>query len=377
MLHYDNNVEQCGFYQVGQQRYYSKLQAIMAAENCNDFPHFIFHDEEYSQHNWLQEPSESLEQLYARRAWELRNQYDYLVLHYSSGQDSNAVLDTFIRNKIPLDEIFIRGLISPTDKNINNNDASNMFAESYFNAYPIAQHVKDTYYPNLKITVVDTTEYVVDFFKSNPNWCTVDTFTNTDVGVAHKSDYDALNPAYRKMSEAGLRVGHILGIDKPVMIYENGEYHIKFLDKLLNIFFPTRNTTIDVPLYSEPFFWAKSTAPLIIKQAHAVKNYFKSNNLDPNILHRAKDRRMHDMIGNVIYPPRLMPILFNPEKQFDPSVVRPWERFFFKDPNADHVKNWNAGIASVDRIIPEKWKNKGSLFSDLVGIYSRSYSVGS
>jgi len=52
--------------------------------------------------------SESLDFLYALRARQLREKYDYLVLYFSGGADSTNILKTFIDNNIFLDEIVMQ-----------------------------------------------------------------------------------------------------------------------------------------------------------------------------------------------------------------------------------------------------------------------------
>lgn len=375
-MKYQSNFEDHGYYQVGEQKYFNRIQAIIESEKANQFPYFIFNDEKFNTYNWKVEPESTLSQLYANRAWQLRNDYDHLVLHYSGGWDSNNILETFIKNKIPLDEIFIRGPLSSVDKDIENTAAANMFAEAFFNAYPIAQYAKDTFYPNLKITVVDTTERNINFFKSS-SWFDPENqpFTYFTPGIVSRADCDLLNPEWKAMSESGKKVGHVLGIDKPIINYENGEYHVKFLDKFMDTFFPKRVTTLDLPLYQEPFYWSPHTAELIIKQAHTVKNYIKQNNISPTILNELKGRDLHDFIGKIIYD-RMIPIKFITDKA-GVGAVYPWDSYFFNDTHSDHVKQWHKGMQQLELIIPDKWKHNGSVFNDLVGIWSKSYSIGS
>lgn len=56
---------------------------------------------------WDIEPSESFKELCKQRALQIRESYDYVVLHFSGGSDSTTVLNSFIENKIPIDEIVI------------------------------------------------------------------------------------------------------------------------------------------------------------------------------------------------------------------------------------------------------------------------------
>jgi hypothetical protein len=88
------------YYQVGPKQFQSKILAITESTVSGQPVEFIFNDQLYSKFNWTVEPDLTLEQLYAARAWELRNKYDYLVLHFSGGADSTNILETFIKNNI-------------------------------------------------------------------------------------------------------------------------------------------------------------------------------------------------------------------------------------------------------------------------------------
>ncbi len=369
-----------GFYTVGSKIFISKIEAVLAATVTNDYPKFIFNDAAYDKFNWAVEPTESLEELYAKRARELRNKYDYLILQYSGGWDSHNILEIFIRHKIPIDEIYIRGPISEANRDINDTSAANMFAEAFFNAYPIAQYVKETYYPNLIITVDGESEYVTKFFSTEQN--TNVFFSPTRRGASlspsnliTRANSDIVNPRHRALLDSGKTVCHMVGIDKPMMHYENGEYRIRFLDKLLGLFFPERASSIDLPTYQEPFYWAPSTGPLIAKQGHTIRRYFQANKLDPNLLNNPRNRGFHDMIAKIIYN-RQIPIRFHTAKFDELSATFPWDNFFLKDTNAVYYKNWKNGMDQLDKLIPTKWKHDGTIYKGVCGIFTKSYSIG-
>lgn len=367
------------YYQVGERRFVDKIAAILHATETNQFPYFKCNDDEYAKYNWLTEPTQSLEELYAQRAWELRRKYDYLVLHFSGGSDSANILETFIKNKIPLEEILIRMPLEMVDKNINNTSADNTAAEVYFTAYPLAQMVKTLYYPNLKITVKDSGDYVKNYFKHIS--------TKTDDGILtsisclsptsiQNTDIDNLHDELQSIAERGLKVGHIYGTDKPPIYWTGTEYRIRFLDKTAGLFFNNyRRTNIDLPSYKEAFYWAPSTAPIIIKQAHTVKNFIKAMDMEPTILNKLNGRPKHNFLASLIYK-RTLPLPFSPEKSKAIGITNQ-DMYFFKNPNDEHVKNWHTVVKGLDTIIPEQWKHEGSMFNDLVGIYSKEYSIGS
>lgn len=364
-----------GLYQVGSQLYASKVQAILKAEQVNDFPYFLFHDAEYSQFNWQAEPVETLDQLYTARAQELREKYSYLVLHFSGGLDSANILETFIKNKIPLDEIFIRGPYKATTKDMADKTVENHYSEVYFQSVPVAQLVKEAYLKHVKITICDTTDYTIDWFQTNPDW-----HESAIGGVAPntvaKHDYDQINPDFVRLQDQGHTVGHILGIDKPMMHYENNKFYVRFLDKIVSMFSGTPDLCCR-GLNIEFFYWAKSTAKLICKQAHTVKNYFKITNLDPTRLNHGAGREYHDQIGSLLYNRTIIPFLHKPAQKSQHNTLEFDLRYFFKDVNSDHVLNWNKGVDHLNQIIPKKWMHGNTMADNfLVGIWSKSYCIG-
>jgi hypothetical protein len=85
-----------GYYNCDGLEFESKIQAFFHSLKTNKPVEWIFNDFEFNLHDWLNEPLESLDQLYDKRARELREKYDYLILSYSGGSDSHQILMSFI-----------------------------------------------------------------------------------------------------------------------------------------------------------------------------------------------------------------------------------------------------------------------------------------
>ena len=92
------NKDQFGFYQVGNNTFYSKVEATEYSNRVRLPIHWNFNDQAFAQFDWLQEPPVSLEQLYMTRAQQIRERYDYIVVWYSGGADSNNVLQSFLKS---------------------------------------------------------------------------------------------------------------------------------------------------------------------------------------------------------------------------------------------------------------------------------------
>ena len=94
-----------GFYQVGEFKSYSKVEAIELSNKIKKPVHWNFNDEVFSAYDWKIEPLQNLKDLYAARARQIRERYDYIVLWWSGGADSYTMLRAFVDNGIHVDEL--------------------------------------------------------------------------------------------------------------------------------------------------------------------------------------------------------------------------------------------------------------------------------
>ena len=117
---------------------------------------FYYYDRQFAKYDWTSEPTKTLQQLYLERAQQIRNDYEYVILCYSGGNDSSNVLETFYYNNIHIDEIVIVGALSQ-DKTQGTDDNHN--ADIYFNAIPTINSMN---LPNTKITIIDYAKFFTD-----------------------------------------------------------------------------------------------------------------------------------------------------------------------------------------------------------------------
>ena len=73
-------IDDVGFYTVGNEKFYNKIHAMFRAQQLNTEPVWNFNDELFSKLDWTREPTESLSELYAMRAKQIREQYDYVSI---------------------------------------------------------------------------------------------------------------------------------------------------------------------------------------------------------------------------------------------------------------------------------------------------------
>jgi hypothetical protein len=242
----------------------SKFEALKKAHDkkINDVK-FHFHDDLFSQQDWTIEPSESLEELYRQRAEQLRNQYDYLILGFSGGSDSTVIFDAFVKNNIHLDEVVMfHSFAGDGDKNSFYNFETFNVAMPY-----VEKHLKNK---TTKITVIDQTQHTFDY------WNIVNKFD-----FVHYNNYNfSPNNLARQYAKAHLSifdesksVAYITGIDKPCIVYNEGDTYFHFtdcIDTTVSYMYHDKGKTKHI---DEFFFWTPNFTKIVIKQTHVIKKF--------------------------------------------------------------------------------------------------------
>ena len=368
---YDHNLDDYGYYQLGNARYFNKVQAILDSDRCQWPLRWNYLDQEFDQHDWTQEPDVSLEDLYAARARDIRERYDYLVLHFSGGSDSCNVLETFIRAGVHLDEVLIRGSYSQVPHHRGVIAAEHGYGECISQAMPLAQWVRDNHMPHLRITLVDTTKIMLDYFGRNPDWVE-HSGTILTPSFGWKACLDGISPHYRELTERGQRVAHIYGADKPNIRRRGAIFYTQWADNQVGMFAAQRNSLIDSPLHIELFYWGRRTIPLQIKQLHVLKNHIKQH-ATPEILFDATQasqlgldqgtagRHSENYKASVLYR-RTLPLLTEPLKPAG-SLISAVDAWFARDPYDPAYLNYQRGIEYLNTLLPRNWIPDQGLWS--------------
>ena len=97
--------KELGYYTCDNKIFTSKIHACIHATSVKKPLEWHFNDDTFDNFPWNVEPVESLDELYFRRARELREQYDYICLAFSGGGDSNNILEAFLRQGLFIDEV--------------------------------------------------------------------------------------------------------------------------------------------------------------------------------------------------------------------------------------------------------------------------------
>ena len=148
-----------GYYKVGNLEFSSKIQACIHSTATKMPVEWVFNDNVFNSYDWTVEPKEDILELYRRRAQQLRDKYDYLILYFSGGSDSYNVLRSYIDNGIKLDEICVKWCTRVIDSGIYTPNTIDTTAYNYLSEWdyaikPVLDEIKISN-PEIKITIVN------------------------------------------------------------------------------------------------------------------------------------------------------------------------------------------------------------------------------
>jgi hypothetical protein len=354
-----------GVYRVGDFDFYSKVEAIEMHTKTGIHPYWDFNEAVYRSHNWTVEPSVDLSELYRRRAQQLRDKYDYLVLWYSSGADSDNVLRSFLDNDILIDEVasFVNfeGNGDKDDYYLN--------GEVYNIAAKNIEKYRETY-PDLKHRLVDMCQPMIDFFSKDStkfNWkYSMNTVFNP--GATIRGQLSRTVTDWKRIIDSGKKVGFIWGTDKPMLNIVDGKYCFQFLDIVSNAVNPLWQTSAKPGEFNELFYWTPDMPEIVIKQSHIVKKYLQSSNSNSMYMTAEKtglafliqDEKKWWIstfgVNSLIYPK----YNFNLLNEFKPTSTfySPRDNWFFKMNDSDIAYNtWQMSLGDLWKSMPDYWKN--------------------
>lgn len=261
-----------GHYSVGTKRFLSKSVAALAALQSGGLLRYEYDDEIFDRCDWTVEPEPQtpIDEFYRRRAQQLRDNYDYIVLQYSGGPDSQNVLDAFLDNGIKLDEVVNFNTLDSTQ--VLEGTTHNL--DYFYNVRPMMTEIGD----RSKVTIIDEIDMTKkvwkeyskrDYFELLFNAGTFPSvWMSRGIWIKHV-------PHIWEQFTAGKRVCVVLGVDKTRLDLTNGKYSVAFSDLIgcdpTNLFdndpeFAGKNVM-------EYFYHTADSPFLVIKQAHTLKKY--------------------------------------------------------------------------------------------------------
>jgi hypothetical protein len=269
-----------GYYTCNGLEFFSKIQACIYGQTVKKPVNWIFNDLEFSSYNWIIEPEKSLDQLYDIRAKQLREKYDYIILSYSGGADSNNILESFIRQNLHIDEILVNhvteGTRSSTILDTSVKNPYNFSAEYQLNTVHRLKYISDKL-PNTKITSIDVSNSILDSIRSfkDESWI-LNRRDNISLGTAFRYNYFYFDELKNKLDK-GKNVAIIIGTDKPITrLDDNNNFYIAFTDATVNVIAVSdHNNYPNVTV--ELFYWSKDSLDILCKQSHLIKRWLVLN----------------------------------------------------------------------------------------------------
>lgn len=299
-------IRKTGFYVVGNEIYNHKVDALEAGTRKSLPVTWNFNYEVLNNVDWKTPVDINLLELYRMRAQQLRDQYDYLVLLYSGGADSDTILDSFLKNGIHLDEILYEGPFAnmvgkytPT----TNTDPSNLLSEWEFSAKPKLDWVSKNF-PQTKITLMDATDVLTE--EDYDDTCTV-VLAHHYVIIKRHRKFDA---HVRELSKIHKKVAMLPGIDKPLLTVINNVMCKIFDDNVCSL---KSDYIADFDRKVEYFYWTPDLPEIMVKQAQIIYQAVLANPslrvfFDPEMstLEQRKTQQhrkaRRDLVSELIYP---------------------------------------------------------------------------
>ena len=240
---------------VGENRYYNQFETWQAVTRTSQTAKFCLYDDEFNSVDWTQDPAESWDELLRIRCLQLRHKYKNLALLYSGGRDSHCILRTFIKNKIPLDEIIMADYVQ--------NPVRTQEYKTWIR--PLAEKYKQ-HNPQVKITTITVD---VDDYKKfyGETWSERPTATLIN-GLFQPSDYTWLIDQKCKITNSN--TGIVCGLEKPELLLKDNKVYSITTDRPFMHFFHNQNLM-------EFFYISPDLPDLHVKQSWLSLNYLASH----------------------------------------------------------------------------------------------------
>ena len=261
-----------GFYSVGGKAFNHKLNALTAATRSGlpvlwNFNYAAFQEQ-------CKKPrlgSTPITDLYKERALQIRDTYQYVILAFSGGVDSDTILHTFIDNDIKLDEVWVDFPLSLIEKSnyvlTRDTKPSNMPSEWFLVIKPALDKLRITN-PEIKIHISDSLGSPTD--EDNESTICI---------VSAISSYNALK-RYRHIKEYTQDLSHhktvcvVMGHDKPIPTMNGTEFGFSIPDSVT--YFKSEQDARGLCMV-EYFYWTPDFPIIATEQAWRVWDYLNEN----------------------------------------------------------------------------------------------------
>lgn len=350
-----------GYYTVGQSRYKSKIDALIAGTKLNVHPKWHFNDDVWNSINWTQEPEIDILELYKIRARQIRDQYDYVIVNYSGGSDSETLVNAFLDSNCHIDEIVTIWNRAHTKTVVAQEwavDSRNIEAEFDLTTRQGLENIRNRS-PKTKISYYDVSSATLDCFNryDGEEWLTT---TTEHLNPHYVTRWCATREKQQLLTlDKGHKVAVVSGIDKPRISIKDGRYCVTFIDTIVNNNQGGYNNSDYNNWDTVFFFWDPDLPEIVVKQAHLIKKWFNSNPaLKPLLLwpnHDFIKRQAYEVISRAIIYPQWNLSTFQCQKTKS-AVWCDWDDWFFTGfKNTAVYSAWYKGIEYVEKNVDKKY----------------------
>ena len=373
------NTDRLGYYRVGFKKFSNKTMALLENHRTGYELEWIFNDDVYGSIDWSIPIETPLMELYKRRAQQLREQYDYIVLYYSGGADSTNALHAFMDNNIFIDEIVMH-LPEAVKTTLNGEDTSNLnyYSEVEYAAVAHLKKYKNSLHPNTKISINDFSKTGLellnkeDWFDSSPLCLSV-----SISGILRQitQEYDSY---HLKLQEKDKSIVYVLGIDKPLVYFNGVDYFCYFMDtSTYHYISPVDFNKSGVNNVSTEFFyWTPDMPEIVIKQAQDIKKHCEQNPWAKFMASEALTRHISE------YRPVLHPVIY-PDytcEQFQtekPSthIMRPMDNWFWQTATDTVKGNYLNTIKYLENNTNSKYMIKNDINYGIAAHKTKFYKI--
>lgn len=368
-----SNALKLGYYQVGNQVHLNKISALIDGTKRNIHPQWIFNNEIFDKFDWSIEPEESLQELYAQRAREIRNTYDYIVLAYSGGSDSENVFNTFVKNNLRIDEIYTSFPMEMAEKKGADQwdySSANQLSEWELTVKPKLKWIRQNY-PEIKITCYDWAQGY-EQYKIDDDFVLV-----RDNNIAYFTDQrwslEKVPSIDKKLNQIKNSI-LLTGTCKPRLCLQDNTYKLYFIDQIKHG--PTYELNLDRTVW---FYWHPHSAKIISKQSHEIIKFFEKNPVFKQYIQWPQTPRARDFyesaIRAIIYPDQNLNY-FQGSKW--PNFNFAWDTVLMTvDPTMDDKLRFHLreSMQGLHKIIDDKYFQKNRNGEQITGFITGMYPV--
>lgn len=259
-----------GFYQSGSLKTYRKWEAIQAQDRTGQFPEWHFNRRIFDGIDWYREPDQDLWSLYRQRCRQIRDSYDYCVIFYSGGSDSDNMLRAWIDADCKLDEIATFKIASAR---LDTGDFD-WAIETPFVVEPMIQRLQQQGM-DFVYREIDSVDHTMLFLQRHIDDYAFQANGSFSPNNVMKSALRETIVDYREIIDAGKKLCFIWGIDKPQIRYDQASnaWYMDFIDMIDNCVPPTVQENFANGWYDELFYWTPDLALIPVKQAHVLRRW--------------------------------------------------------------------------------------------------------